>query len=191
MGQHCDHTLLRLLLLNLCANMLLLGRKKSIMIIFDKKFTRALFLMLIIAMLLGCVTTQYGDGIVVAEQKIIEKQPVNYHPIKNGARNGALFGALSGGASALGLIAFVGASPIAGVFIIPILYGTALGTAIGSGAGVVAYALNPKKSTTYQYKIKSLTNAEIFTIQQQTIPIPLNAKVRILERNGTLFIRKK
>lgn len=89
------------------------------------------------------------------------------------------------------MIAFLGASPIAGVFLIPILYGTTLGTAVGSGAGVVTYALDPKNTSTYQYKVKSLTNAKILTIQQRTVPIPLNAKVRILERNGSVFIRKK
>ena len=175
----------------LWVNIDLIEYKILIMLMLHKKSSRFIFLIFIISMLLGCATTHYGDGIVIAEQKIIQKEPVNYHPIKNGAKNGALIGALGGGATALGLIAFLGASPIAGVFLFPILYGTTLGTAIGSGAGIVAYALNPKNSSTYQYKVKSLTNAKILTIQQQTLPIPLNAKVRILERNGSMFIRKK
>ena len=60
-----------------------------------------------------------------------------------------------------------------------------VGAVAGASAGYYMTKVN-----SYQYTVKSLDDASIYTIQQYATPIPLNTKVKIMERNGSMFIRK-
>lgn len=130
---------------------------------------------------------QNEQGIVIAEQKIVTQKPITHH-VKNGALIGGIglsvititvelaAGALSEGAGTLVALAALG-------------YG-GLGAGMGGIVGASTYLFKPDNPLIYEYKVKSLSQPSIYTIRQSSTPIPLNTKVRIIERNHTRLIRK-
>lgn len=65
-----------------------------------------------------------------------------------------------------------------------------VGVVAGGTAGYLIEKSNAK-SDLYQFTVKSLQDVgKVYTVKQYSSPIPLNTKVKILERDGSLFIRK-
>ncbi len=122
------------------------------------------------------------DGIVIASQKIIHVRNHNTHPVKHYTRAGGTIGLVSGV-----VVGGIIAGPL-GLVVGPVVYGT-LGAGLGAGTGVLSSAFNPSQTVEYQYKVKSLSDSKIYTIQQGAKPIPLNTKVRMIGRNNKLLIR--
>lgn len=122
------------------------------------------------------------DGIVIASQKITHVRNNNAHPVKHYATAGGTIGLVSGV-----VVGGIVAGPI-GLVVAPIVYGT-LGAGLGAGTGVLNYAFNPSQAVEYQYKVRSLSDSKIYTIQQGSQPIPLNTKVRMIDRHNKLLIR--
>ena len=66
-----------------------------------------------------------------------------------------------------------------------------LGSALAGAASGYIIEKSKGRSTLYQFTVKSLNDAtKIYTVRQYSTLIPLNTKVKVLERNGTIFIRK-
>ncbi len=122
------------------------------------------------------------EGIVIASQKIIHVRNNNAHPVKHYTAAGGTIGLVSGFVVG-GIIAW----PL-GLVVGPVVYGT-LGAGLGAGTGVLSSVFNPSQAVEYQYKVKSLSNSKIYAIQQGAMPIPLNTKVCMINRNKKLLIR--
>jgi len=160
-----------------------------------KKITRYTSLILSVSTLFGCAVTSHGDGIVIAEQKtnnINERQNQIKHNAKVVGIAGAIGGGLVGGTFILWYGLMEGSS----------LASTLAGATIFAGAGALTFGLVGAvvggsvgyyymgKVNSYQYTVKSLHDSNIYKIKQYSAPIPLNTKVKVLERNGSMFIRK-
>lgn len=168
--------------------------------IFCNTLTRFILFCLLVSMLFGCAATYHGDGIVISEQKINNSVQIPSH-IKQGAKIGGTVGAISGGVvgAGFGILYFgLGGASHAATYYGGSIFGAALGgvtfglvgAAIGMSAAYVSEKIT-ENSANYQYTVRSLYDVKkTFTIRQYSIPVPLNTKVKILERNGTMFIRK-
>lgn len=130
----------------------------------------------------GVYADSSKDGIVIASQKIIHVRNNIAHPVKHYTTAGGTIGLVSGV-----VVGGLAAGPI-GLVVGPVVYGT-LGAGLGAGTGVLSSAFNPSQVIEYQYKVKSLSDSKIYTIQQGAKPIPLNTKVRMIDRNNKLLIR--
>ena len=122
------------------------------------------------------------DGIVIASQKIIHVRNNNAHPVKHYTTAGGTIGLVSGV-----VVGGIVGGPL-GMVVGPLVYGT-LGAGLGAGTGVVSSAFNPSEAVEYRYKVKSLSDSKIYTIQQGAKPIPLYTKVRMIGRHNKLLIR--
>jgi len=148
---------------------------------------------LITSMLFGCATTYHGDGIVIDKQKVYTQ-----NHLKNGLKKGSS-AAIAGGLL-VGTVVSVGSVLLgAGAAEIPIValatlgYGAASALTFGAGGIIVgagtSYFLYSSKNM-QQFKVKSLETGKIFLIEQYS-SIPLNTKVKIIERNDRVFIKKQ
>lgn len=182
---------------------------------FTKQYVRGLSLASMASMLLGCAATYQGDGIVMEEhqvgQQLDRKVQIKQHAKVGGATGAIVLGStggIFGGVPAAiggGVVGAVLGSAAGG------LYGVAEGgssnptlfaSVIGAGTGAVAFGLPgaavggaagylmTKHLADYQYIVKSLRDNKLYTVTQYSARIPLHTQVRVLERNGSLFIRK-
>lgn len=152
-----------------------------------------------ICLISACSTTHYkGDGVILSEKKINSQSYKPHEGTTTGALIGGTAGVISGAAvgSVFGLIigAFTTTSTlgIAGIIlgssaIGAMVVGTA-GSAVGGGTGYIIDVLNHPAA--YQYTIKPNYQSDAITITQNAPPIPVHTKVRILEKNHSLFIIK-
>lgn len=153
-------------------------------------------------MLFGCVTTNHGYGVIIAERKENDMRDRQNHikdRIKHDAKIAGTTSAIGGGVLLGSFAAWYGfmevgvGSALAGAA----LWGAAgaltfglAGAAVGGTAGYLIEKSNAK-SDLYQFTVKSLQDVgKVYTVKQYSSPIPLNTKVKILERDGSLFIRK-
>ena len=171
-----------------------------------KKFIALLTCTILLFNLFGCATNQsQGYGTVVTVKKISGKDYKPHHSTETGARFGGVVGAASG-ASLGGLVGIL-AGGLAGaggsVMVISTVVGAGVGGVLGGIAGLtVGSTLGYLADTSlpdagmYQFEVK-LNNdptlypdAKLLTITQYSRPIAVNTKVRIVERDGTLYIIK-
>jgi len=164
-----------------------------------KKTSRLTILTLIFTMLLGCATTYHGDGIIIKEQKIGKKKH-----LKEGKKAGTR-GAIVGGTAAATLYLWSGLmeagipSTLAvagGSLAVMGIVGSAgalvIGLPVAAAAIGTSYLIDKSnKKDMYQFNVKSLEENKTYTIEQYAVPMPINTKVKILERNGVVFIKKK
>ncbi|MCH9690291.1 MAG: hypothetical protein K0U24_08020 [Gammaproteobacteria bacterium] len=68
--------------------------------------------------------------------------------------------------------------------------GGVAGVTAASGAGLIEYGLLSSHAATWQYQVKSLLSSDVFTIKEQAINIPLDTHVKIMEKNGLMFIKR-
>jgi hypothetical protein len=166
---------------------------------FNKTTAQLTIITLTFSMLFGCATTYHGDGIIVSEQKIGKK-----NHLKEGAKAGVR-GATVGGTASASFVLWYGLME-AGVPSTLVSAGNLLaGMAILGSAGALAiavpaavtavgtsYVINKSnKKDIYQFNVKSLNKDKTFIIKQYAVPMPVNTKVRIIERNGSVFMKKK
>lgn len=73
-----------------------------------------------------------------------------------------------------------------------VIGGGLLGLTGGVLGGTVGYVgdLAVQNAPEYEFKIKQFSDSQILTIRQQSGVISVNTSVRILEKNGELFIKK-
>ncbi len=102
---------------------------------------------------------------------------------------GSLLGALMAGLSSPGNRKGVPGMVLADIAGGTLIFG-GIGTIIGGTVGLLQYLVTPEEKATWQYKIKALNNKEIFTVNQKTANIPLNAHVKVIEKNNRLFIQR-
>lgn len=146
----------------------------------------------ITSLLFGCATYQ-GDGVVIEKQKIGKKDHFKTAK-KAGIRSGAV------AATALGsLVLWYGimeGASVSGDILGVAIFGSA--AALGVGLPVAATAIivpfladKLTKADVYQFKVKSLSDNKIYTVEQYSPPIPVNTKVKIIERNNKVFVKKQ
>lgn len=147
----------------------------------------------------GCATThRLGDGIIVAAKPLNEHDYSPHDRTETGAKVGGVIGAVSGGVvgGVIGLIPGIMSGTMPGLMICTIggsvIGATIFGLTVGAVGGTVGYAadLTVQNRSQYEFKVKSDNKSQIMTITQYSSAIPLNTSVRILEKNGTIFIRK-
>lgn len=170
---------------------------------FHKKIIHFTCLLFVISMLFGCKTIDHGYGIIIAEQKKDKRYDRQCHmkkQMKHYAKTAGTTGAISGGFLGGSIALWYGM--MEGVAIAPIVGGTIASAAAGAltfglagimVGGISGYAIEESNSklALYQFKVKSLyDNGKIYTIEQYVSPIPLDSKVKILEKHGSLFIKK-
>lgn len=147
-------------------------------------------------LLFGCVTTQHGNGIVIKKEMYNVAKKRNLSTIKERTLKTAAPAAL-GGAAAFGAFGGVATLLSPSHDVVPLLSFTAIGAFIGGtvglisggGIGLLEYGFMSSHATTWQYKVKSLNTDKVFTIREQSTSIPLNTEVKVIERNGEMFIR--
>lgn len=165
-----------------------------------KKFITLSILIIFTSTLVGCATTYHrGDGVIIAEKRIKDKDYKPHRVTETGALIGGSVGG-AGGAITGGSIGF-----LVGLFSnsIPIAVLSALsggvagalvvgaaGSVIGGGLGYAVDATTPGAGV-YEFTVKSGNERKLLTITQYTTPIPLNTPVHILEKNNLIFIKKK
>lgn len=152
-------------------------------------------LLLISSLLSSCVTTQHGKGVIIAEEKIAT------HIYKSHTKDNLVTVAGSGaimGTSLLLLIFAAGGNLAASESLVMIGAATGYGLLAGVG-GVTVLELyrymtqkSQKDHELYRLTVKSLTEADkTFVVEQNYPRYPLNTKVTIFEKGGSLFIRKR
>lgn len=152
--------------------------------------------------LVGCSTMVYqkGEGVVVSEQKIKNKDYLPHSNTRNGLETGAKVGAATGGIYGgilgLGIAGLFAASipetlgfTLIGAGIGAAYVGT-IGAATGTSIGYIVDVASPNAAT-YQYVVKPNDGSKPFTVTQYSSPIPEKAEVRILERNNVNYIEPK
>ena len=157
----------------------------------------------------GCASNyQQGNGTVIAVKKMYDKDYKPHQISETGTQIGGIAGA-AGGASIggiLGLMAGVlGASSGlgSGMLVLSTIVGAGVGGVIGGVAGcavggTVGYLADTviPSSGMYQFEVKRNNDSSLYpdpkilTIIQYSKEIPVNTKVRIFDKNGSLFIRK-
>ncbi len=149
--------------------------------------------------LFGCATTHdYGNGVVISAKKIQQRDFKPRAGTKTGAEvggvTGAIGGAAAGGFMGLTLTPFV--SFAAPVLIATTVGGAVLGAVIFGGAGAAAGAglgyvvdVSDQHAGLYQFIVKRDSNATPITVTQYSSIIPIDSRVRILQKENTLFIK--
>lgn len=168
-----------------------------------KKSLTLIILIVLTTSLFGCATTYHrGDGVVISEKKIKEK---DFKPHQNaekgavaGAKVGAAGGVVAGALVGLGLslpwaiitnnILITAAATVSGGVIGALAVGAA-GGALGGGIGYARDASTPNAGM-YEFVVKSDNELKPITITQYSAPIPLNTPVHILEKNQSVFIEQ-
>ena len=151
--------------------------------------------------LFGCAPTYHrGDGIIIAEKKILDK---DYKP-RQATKNGILIGGSVGGVAGVLSGGFLGllvsaltysSTPItilstaSGGVIGGLVVGAACGALVG-GLGYAADIATPGAGL-YQFTVQSVNEGKPLIITQYATPIPLHTPVYILEKNNSIFIKKK
>lgn len=168
---------------------------------FLKSLVRSTSLILIASLLLGCVTN-HGYGVVIAEQHekhFVERKNYIKNQTKHDAKVGGTVGSAGGGVLLGSFAAWYGfmevgvGSALAGAAVWGAAGALTFGLAGAAIGGTAGYVIEKSKSKYehYQFKVRSLQDAtKIYTVKQYSPPIPLNTKVKILERNGSTFVRK-
>lgn len=152
------------------------------------------------SLLFSCAT-YHGDGIVFKKEIYNISHKKSLKPIKDRTVGGGLVGATSGamGGATLGLIvgglsapggAEVAISILAGALGGGLVFG-GIGAAVGSSIGLLQYGLTSSEKEIWQYQVKSLKDSKVLSVTQQNATIPLDSKVKIMEQNGRMFIRRK
>ncbi|MDP3561098.1 MAG: hypothetical protein Q8R83_02835 [Legionellaceae bacterium] len=154
-------------------------------------------------MLFGCVTTNHGYGVIIAERKENDTRDRKNHMqdrIKHDAKIVGMTSAIGGGVLGGSFALWYGI--MEGVSIGSVLAGTAIWATAGAftfgmvgvvAGGTAGYFIEKAgvKSNLYQFTVKSLQDVgKVYIVKQYSSPIPLNTRVKILERDGFLFIRK-
>ena len=165
-----------------------------------KKLTALIFVIFSTSLLVGCATTYHrGEGVIIAEKKIAEKDYKPHHATKTGAVIGGSIGAIAGGIPG-GLVGFLVGSLSS--YSIPITIASTLaggiagavvgGVMVGALGGVAGYAVDTVTpgAGVYEFVIKTST-ARKMIVTQYTNPIPLHTPVLILEKNNSIYIKKK
>ncbi len=154
--------------------------------------TRFFMIVLMSSLLFGCATTYHGDGVVIKQQKIGKKD--HFKPAKKaGVRSGLVAGTAL---SSFSLLYGIGEGVSVGSNILGIVIWGSVG-AFGVGLPVAATAITVPfvadkltKADVYQFKVKSLSNNKVYIVEQYSPPISVNTKVKIIERNNKVFVKK-
>jgi hypothetical protein len=160
---------------------------------FYKKTKRAASLTLILAMLSSCATTYHGDGVITSKQKIGKK-----NHLQAGKKAGTK-GAIVGGAAAGSFIGWTGimegvgvGSTLTSVAIFGAAGALTVGLPVAATVATTSYLVNKKNNKdVYRFNVKSLKDNKTFVVEQYAIPMPVNTKVQIIERNKSVFIKRK
>jgi len=151
--------------------------------------------------LFGCATIYHrGDGVIIAEKKIKDKDYKPHHAAETGAVIGGSVGG-AGGAVTGGLIGFLAGGFLSNsipVAIVSALGGGAIGAlivgaaggALGGGIGYAVDVTTPGAGV-YEFIVKSDNEPKPLTITQYTTPMPLQTAVHILEKDNLIFIKQK
>jgi len=173
------------------------------MLVLCKILTRYICLFLTVTMLFGCVTTNHGYGVIIAERKendMRDRQNQIKDRMKHDAKMVGTTSAIGGGILGGSFALWYGIMEVGSVG--PILAGTAIWATAGAltfglvgvvAGGTAGYFIEKSnaKSDMYQFTVKSLQDVgKVYTVKQYSSPIPLNTKVKIIERDGSLFIRR-
>jgi len=163
------------------------------------KITTYFLLATLTLSLSSCATThRLGDGVIVAAKPLNEHDYSSSDRTETGAKIGGTIGAVGGGivGGAIGLVPGFMSGSAPGLMICTIggavIGATIFGVTAGAVGGTVGYAadLTAQNRSQYEFKVKSDNQSQILTITQYSGAIPLNTSVRILEKNGTIFVRK-
>jgi hypothetical protein len=168
-----------------------------------KKIIALLVCVALTCSMVGCATTYHrGDGVVVCEKKIKDKDYKPHATTQNGAIVGGTAGGVSGAVAGgfagfligLPLAAFTTpavliATTVGGVGIGAVAFGTA-GAAVGSGVGY-AMDVNTPNAGLYEFVVQADNALKPFVITQYSAPIPINTQVHILEKDNLTFIKQK
>jgi hypothetical protein len=142
-----------------------------------KLVTHFILITVITSMLFSCVTTYHGDGVVIEKRKYYTQNHFKKGLI---VTVGSIL--LGAGVDAIPNVAisclFLGAASA-------LTFGAA-GIVVGAGTSYFLY----RSKNMQQFKVKSLETGKIFIIEQYS-SIPVNAKVKIIERNKRVFIKKQ
>lgn len=169
------------------------------MLIFYKRLT-SLFLSMFVLLAIGCATSYHqGEGVVIAEKKLnqlnLQANDQTIEGAKIGGKAGMISGAIIGGT--FGLMPGFMSGSAAGLAICTTIGGVIGGGLLGlTGAvlgGGIGYGidLTMQNRPEYEFKIKQFSDPQILTIRQHSGVIPVHTNVRIFEKNGELFIRKR
>lgn len=159
-----------------------------------RRLMRGVILIVFIGSLLfGCATTYHGDGVVIEKQKVGKKD--HFKPAKKaGVRSGVVAGtALSSFSLWYGILEGVSiGSSILGVAIWGSVGALGVGLPVAATAITVPFLADKlTQADIYQFKVKSLANNKIYTVEQYSPPIPVRTKVRIIERSHKVFVKKQ
>ena len=164
-----------------------------------KKMMLTLTILSFLCTITGCATTQYkGQGQVLAAKKISDQDYKPHTGTKVGAivggSAGAIGGAAVGGAFGFALAALC-AEDTLGMFSLALGAGAVGAVIVGVAGGVIGgsagYAVDVlSHPATYQFTVKPSYQAEPITITQYSSFIPVNAEVRIVEKDHMIYIKK-
>lgn len=170
--------------------------------LFFKKLSTMLLVFMCSLSLIGCATTTYdrGEGVVLAAKKMKEHDLRPREGTKTGATvggvTGAVGGAAAGGFLGLALCSFstagapvIVAATLGGAAIGAVIVGS-VGAAAGAGVGYVV-DVNNRNAALYQFTVKPDNSEKTITITQYSSVIPVNARVRILEKDNNVFIKSR
>jgi|GEM_PF-6666883 len=143
---------------------------------------RILALGVAFSLLFGCATTYQGDGTIVEKHQVSVAEKKDLEPIKRRTLQGGLAGAASG-VGVLVATMGIGAE-------ISLALGAA-GLILGAGAGVVEYSLMPSEKEWWRYEVKAINDTKTYSVTQKAPAMPLHAKVKIMERNGKVWLSPK
>lgn len=166
-----------------------------------KKLAAILIVCICSNLLVSCATTyDRGNGVVLSAKKIQNRDYKLHEGAKTGAVIGGTTGAVGGAAAggfvgmALGAFGHVAAP----VLIATTLGGAVVGAVIVGGAGAAAGAglgyivdIGNTDAGLYQFVIKPDNNSKIIKVTQYSSPLPIDSRVRILEKNDAIYIEKK
>lgn len=165
-----------------------------------KKLITILILISSTSFLSGCVTTyQRGEGMIIAEKKLSNKDYKPHQATKTGAAIGTSVGTFIGAIPG-GLVGFVigalGTNSIPITIVCTAAGGLAGGLMVavvgGTLGGAAGYAVDISKSDVgmYEFTVKTNQGGKPLIIKQYSSPIPLHTKVHILEKDNVMTIKK-
>ena len=148
-------------------------------------------------MLSSCATTYHGDGVITSKQNIGKKNHLQAGRkagtkagIVGGAAVGSFvtyYGLMEGGAT----VANIG-NTLGGVALLGSAAALTVGLPVAVAVATTSYLVNQKNNKDiYRFNVKSLKDNKTFVVEQYAIPMPVNTKVEIIERNKSVFIKRK
>jgi outer membrane lipoprotein SlyB len=168
--------------------------------LFTKRSLLLFSLTAVSLLLISCTTTHIGNGTIVAEKKLDEKDIRLNQNAKKGSQIGATIGSISGGVYGGIVGLFVGAITTNSVGVAAVT--TALGTvggalvggaALGAAFGGIGSAIDASKPNVslYEFTVKSDdTQKNLIITQYSSTPIPLQSRVQILAKGETLTLKE-